>query len=238
MFTCYLYNEDCFNRLSKFVNEGRLFDAIIVDPPYNINYAEWDSNFNIEYVIELCYRLLKPNGNFIIFQGYSDVCSTKQIMDKYFKMQNWIVWDRIKGRGTKKNLISTREDILWYSNGDEFTFNKIYSNIPKVTAGLGLKNGEENRGLSNVWTDISPIVPWSEERNNHPTQKPIELMKRIVTIWTNKEDSVLDFTMGSGTTGVACKLLDRNFTGIEINEEYFNIAKQRIDNTKYQKKLF
>ena len=63
-------------------------------------------------------------------------------------------------------------------------------------------------------------------------------MKRIVTIWTNEEDSILDFTMGSGTTGVACKLLNRNFTGIEINKEYFNIAKQRIDNTKYQKKLF
>lgn len=109
--------------------------------------------------IDLCYKLLKDNGNLILFQGWSNVCKTKELLDKKFTIQNWIVWDRIKGRGAKKNLVSTREDILWYCKGSEPTYKKIYSNIPKKTGGLGKKNGQDNRALTNVWYDISPIVP-------------------------------------------------------------------------------
>lgn len=93
---------------------------------------------------------------------------------------------------------------------------------------MGEKNGKPNRALTNVWYDISPIVPWSKERVNHPTQKPLELIKRIVTIYSNKGDNVFDCFAGSGTTGVACKLLNRNFYLIEENEKYFEIIKQRI----------
>lgn len=235
-----LYNDNCLNILDSLVNKNIIIDAIIVDPPYNISYNDfdWDKNFDIEKAIFLCSKLLKINGNFLMFQGWSNVCGTKQIMDKYFTIKDWIIYDRIKGRGTTKSLVSTREDILWYTNGDNYTFNKIYSNIPKVTGGLGLKNGEENRALTNVWSDISPIVPWSKEKVQHPTQKPIELMKRIVTIWSNTNDTILDFTMGSGSTGVACKLLRRNFIGIEINKEYFDIAQKRMNDTIINKKLF
>ena len=80
-----------------------------------------------------------------------------------------------------------------------------------------------------MWYDISPIVPWSSERVDHPTQKPLQLMERCLDIWTNESDLVLDFTMGSGTTGVVCKKLNRNFIGIELDKDYFNIAKQRIE---------
>ena len=149
-------------------------------------------------------------------------------MDRFFNCEDWIVYDRIKGRGGKKHLVSTREDILWYSNGANYTFNKIPSTIKKKTGGLGLKNGCEFRALSNVWTDISPIVPWSPERVGHPTQKPIQLMERCIKLWTNENDTVLDFTMGSGSTGVACKNLNRNFIGIENNKEYFEIAERRL----------
>ena len=220
-----LYNEDCFDVFDKLSQ----VDAIIADIPYNINYTEWDKEFDVARAIECCSKLLKENGNIIIFNGYSNVCKTKEELDKYFTMQNWIIYDRIKGRGSKYNLVSTREDILWYSNGSNPTYNKIYSNIPKKTKGMGEKNGQECRALTNVWYDISPIVPWSKERVNHPTQKPLELMKRIVTIWSNEGDTILDFTMGSGTTGVACMELNRNFVGIEIDTDYFNIAKERIE---------
>lgn len=95
-----------------------------------------------------------------MFQGWNNVCQTKTILDKFFQIQNWIIYDRIKGRGTKTNLVSTREDILWYTNSKKpKTYNKIYSNIPKKTKGMGEKNGQENRALTNVWYDISPIVP-------------------------------------------------------------------------------
>jgi site-specific DNA-methyltransferase (adenine-specific) len=213
--------------LPELIERGEKFDAIIIDPPYNIGYDSWD-DFDIDKAVKYCSQLLKENGNFICFQGWSNVCKTKLTLDKYFKIQNWIVWDRIKGRGTKKQLVSTREDILWYCNGDNPTFNKIYSNTPKKTKGMGSKNGQENRALTNVWYDISPIVPWSKERNLHPTQKPLQLMERIITIFTNEDDRVLDFCMGSGTTGVACKNLDRDFYGNELIAEYYAIAESRI----------
>lgn len=228
-----LFNDDCFNIMKNLINENIKVDAIIADPPYNIKYTDWDKEFNTPLAIDLCLNLLKPNGNLILFQGWSNVCKTITYIEnehKELSLNNWIAYDRIKGRGAKKNFVSTREDILWYSNGKNPTFNKIYSNIPKKTGGMGKKNGEENRALTNVWYDLSPIVPWSKEKVAHPSQKPIQLMERCVTIWTNEEDTVLDFTMGSGSTGVACKNLNRNFIGIENNEKYFKIAKDRILN--------
>ena len=224
-----LYNDDCFKIMKQLKEENVKVDAIICDPPYVINYADWDKEFNMPLVIDLCYDLLKDDGNLILFQGWSNVAKTKELLDEKFTVQNWIVWDRIKGRGAKKNFVSTREDILWYCKGNNPTYNKIYSNIPKKTGGMGKKNGQECRALTNVWYDISPIVPWSPERNGHPTQKPLQLMERCVTIWTNEGDTVLDFTMGSGTTGKACVNLSRNFIGIESDKQWFDVADKRIN---------
>lgn len=210
-------------------------DCIIADVPYNIGFDDWDNSFVLD--VELLYKSLKDGGNLILFQGWSNVCNTILSCNELFILRNWIIWDRIKGRGSKYNLVSTREDILWYSKGDNYTYNPQISNIKKVTGGMGIRNMELNRKLSNVWYDISPIVPWSKERVNHPTQKPIELMLRLVNLFSNKGDTVLDFTMGSGSTGVACKMLDRDFIGIEINKNYFDIAQERINNAG-KNKLF
>ena len=219
-----LYNDDYKNILPTLSP----IDCIIADIPYNINFDKntWDKDFFLD--CELLYKVLKPGGNLILFQGWSNVCETKQELDKYFTIQNWIAWDRIKGRGAKYNFVSTREDILWYTKGKNFTYNPQVSNIKKKTGGMGKKNGEENRKLTNVWYDISPIVPWSKEKVAHPTQKPIQLMERCVKLWSNEGDTILDFTMGSGSTGVACKNLNRNFIGIEIDKDYFEIAKNRL----------
>lgn len=220
---------DCLEVIKEIPNKS--VDLIIIDPPYNINYCEFDKNI-IDYNI-LCKefkRILKDNGGLIVFQGWSNVCKTKEIIEQYFKLKDWIIYDRIKGRGTRKSLVSTREDILWFVNNEkEYTYNKIPSKIKKKTMGMGEKNGCEYRALSNVWTDISPIVPWSKERTKHPTQKPVELLARCIKLWSDSENVILDCFMGSGTTGVACKILNRNFIGIEINEEYFEIAQNRIE---------
>ena len=215
-----LYNGDCFKIMEKLIADGIKVDAIICDPPYLINYADWDREFNMSLAIDLCYEILKENGNLILFQGWSNVAKTKELLDQKFQIQNWIIWDRIKGRGAKKNLVSTREDILWYCKGTDPTYKKIYSNIPKKTGGLGKKNGQPNRALTNVWYDISPIVPWSKERNGHPSQKPLQLMERCVEIWTKEGDTILDFIMGSGTTGMAAVEAGRKFIGIEKEKEW------------------
>lgn len=81
--------------------------------------------------------------------------------------------------------------------------------------------------MSNVWTDISPIVPWSKERVDHPTQKPKMLIKRIIDIFSNENDLVLDCFCGSGTVGIVAKEINRNFICNDINEKYINIAMNR-----------
>jgi site-specific DNA-methyltransferase (adenine-specific) len=213
-------------------------DAVITDPPYNIGYADWDLFKHIEEVAYQWNRLLTKDGSLFCFCGWSFVteviCNISNIKD--LRLNDWIIYDRVKGRGGKRRLVSTREDLLWYVKSDNWTFNKAnaYSTIKKKTGGLGLKNGQPNRALSNVWTDISPIVPWSFERNIHPTQKPVQLMERIVSVFTNENDIVLDSFMGSGTTGVACMNLNRRFVGIELDKEYFQLAEQRIQTAQNQ----
>ena len=115
-------------------------------------------------------------------------------------------------------------------NLKDYTYNKISSTIKKKTGGMGLKNGNAYRALSNVWSDIPPLVPWSKERVKHPTQKPLFLMNRIVGIYSNENDTVLDPFMGSGSTLVSCKNLNRNCIGFEFNNEYFEICKDRLEN--------
>ena len=223
---------DCFEKIKKI--EDASIDFIATDPPYGINFEkkEWDRKgiINWEVLAKEFKRILKPNKNLVLFQGWSEIMETKYAFDKYFELKNWIIYDRIKGRGAKRNLVSTREDILWYVNAETYPYNKVPSKIKKKTGGtIGRKNGNAYRALSNVWTDISPIVPWSPERVAHPTQKPVEIMDRILTLFSNKGDLVLDPFMGSGTTGVSCAKLKRNFLGIEKEEKYYNLACERLN---------
>ena len=229
-----LLHGDC-NSLIKTIETGSI-DLIATDPPYEINFENngWDkpNSLNWNFLATEFRRILKPDGSLLIFQGWSQVCETKGILDKYFFLKNWIIYDRIKGRGAKTNLVSTREDILWYLvNENKYTYNKVPSTIKKKTGGsIGNRNGNAYRALSNVWTDISPIVPWSKERVKHPTQKPLSIMERILTVFSNEGSNVLDPFMGSGTTAVASKRLNRNFIGFEDNKEYYDISKKRMSN--------
>jgi site-specific DNA-methyltransferase (adenine-specific) len=219
---------DCLKRIKELPDDS--IDNIIADVPYNIKIDKWDNDFRLDLIIDDLFRVLKTNGNLLIFQGWSNVCKTKELLDKYFIIQDWIIYDRIKGRGGRKHLVSTREDILWYTKSDNYTFNKIPSTIRKKTGGLGKKNGCEFRALSNVWTDISPLVPWCVERKlyKHSAQKPYCLMERLVKVFSNENDTILDFTMGTGVTGEVSVKNKRNFIGIEKEFPTFVTAKERI----------
>jgi site-specific DNA-methyltransferase (adenine-specific) len=223
-----IYNEDCLIIMSKM--EDKSIDLVLIDPPYGINQAIWDK-LNNNYIKE-CYRILKNSGSIWVFAGWSNVLEVRTELQKYFIERNWIIWDRIKGRGAKYNFISTREDILWFSKSDKYTFNKQSSTIKKKTGGMGLKNGDSFRKLSNVWTDISPIVPWSKEKCNHPTQKPIKLIERILNVSSNEGNLIFDGFVGSGTTAVACKNLKRNFIVCDISKNYCKIGDQRLKDKK------
>lgn len=217
---------DCHEEIAKMIASGEMFDHVIVDPPYNIGFSEWDSGFVFPINV---IDLVKPNGNIIIFQGWSNVTKAIIALEPRLEIRNWIVWDRIKGRGSKSNFVSTREDILWFCKGDGyFNYKEAVSNTPKKTGGMGKKNGVSNRKLTNVWYDISPIVPWSSEYTGYPAQKPLQLMERIITLFTRPKDRILDFTMGSGTTCVAAKKLGRDFVGIDNEIKAVEIARKRL----------
>ncbi len=184
---------DAFDSLNEM--QDSTIDCIITDPPYGIKYSDWDLPIATKNITEQFYRVLKDNGSVFFFAGWSSVVETIKNFDKRFLLNDWIIYDRIKGRGALKRLVSTREDILWYvKNENSWTFNKdkAYSTIVKKTKGMGEKNGRNTRALSNVWSDISPLVPWGKEKVNHPTQKPVQLMERIVETFTNENDTILD----------------------------------------------
>lgn len=222
---------DCLTFLSDIATDG--VDLIATDPPYEINLdnLDWDQKgLDWDAIGREFKRVLKPTGSLVIFQGWSSVLHTRKHLDNYFTLKNWIIYDRVKGRGAKTNLVSTREDILWYiASNKGYTYNKIPSTIKKRTGGtIGRRNGSEYRAMSNVWSDISPIVPWSQERVAHPTQKPLQLMERIINIFSNPGDLVCDPFCGSGSTVVAAVNLGRNCLASDINSDYCTLTERRV----------
>lgn len=235
-----LYNGDCYQIL-KDMNTQIKVDAIITDIPYfQVVENDWDNQWRdlSDYLdwcnscFNYCYNLLKENGSLLIFTGRQYNRKICNELDKTFYEKRIIIWARKRAfnntRG--KALASGYEPICYYTKDEKnYTFNnikiKVDSKRPEYTTGY-LKNGIT---LSDVWSDIPALPHNSKEKVNHPTQKPIKLMERCVEMITNEGDTVLDFCMGSGSTGVACKNLNRSFIGIELNKEYFNIAKERIE---------
>ncbi len=239
--TTFLINKDCIDGFKDIIKLNEKVDAVIVDLPYfQIVKDEFDNQWDsIESYIEwfnslLQYikQIIKPGGNIILFCSRQNMWRMCQILhENGFEENRTIIWARKRGfnntRG--KALASGYEPILFWSKGKSTTFNnikiKVESNRPEYTNGI-LKDGIT---MSDVWNDIPALPHNSKEKVNHPTQKPIKLMERIISLFTNEGDTILDFCMGSGTTGVACKNLERNFIGIEKNKEYFDIAKERIE---------
>lgn len=236
-----LINNDCNEGMIDLFINHTLVDHIICDLPYfQIVNDDFDNQWStlsdylnwIYKTLDLAKQILKPNGNLILFCSRQNNWRICQILDELqFEENRTIIWARKRGfnntRG--KALASGYEPILFWSKGKSLTFNsvKIKSNLdrPEYKTGI-LKDGIT---LSDVWTDIPALPHNSKEKVDHPTQKPIKLMERIVTLFTNEGDTVLDFCMGSGSTGVACLNLNRNFIGIEKDLKYFNIAKSRVN---------
>ncbi len=222
-----------------FLIPDKSVDCIIDDLPYfQVVDADWDNGWIdvyeyiewVEEIIQPCTRVLRENANIILFTGRQYNWYVCQMLDKYFDEKRIIIWSRKRGfnntRG--KALASGYEPICYYSRGDNPVFNNV--KIKPITDRKEYTEGilKEGITLSDVWSDIPALPHNSKEKVNHPTQKPLKLMERIVSLFTNEDETVLDFCMGSGTTGVACKNLNRNFIGIEKNKEYFDIAQERL----------
>ena len=241
-----LYNGDCLKEMQN-IADGSI-DAIITDPPYGTTACKWDSVIDFDLMWEQLNRIIKPNGAIVLFGSQPFTSALIMSNPNMFKYE-WM-WDKKTSTGgvlAKKRPMKAHENILVFNNvsynaqmsvWDEGLIKRMskkrYEAKPKTemmhkkhkvcNKEDKLKRGKYPQSVLR----INGLARQSKESGLHPTQKPILLMEYLIKTYTNENETVLDFTMGSGTTGVACKNTNRNFIGIELDNNYFNIAKERI----------
>jgi len=221
-------------------------DAIITDPPYGTTACKWDSVIPFEPMWAELKRIIKDNGA-IIFTASQPFTSALVMSNiKMFKHE-WI-WEKNRGSNfatLKYAPMKEHESVLVFCktspkyfpimqqrkgaglNRTKYKYNP--TNTGKREALNNLEMTHANHNGNNELRYPSSIQKFNTEVGKHPTQKPLTLLEYLVKTYTQENETVLDFTMGSGTTGVACKNLNRNFIGIELDEGYYNIAKERIN---------
>ena len=239
-----LYNGDCLKVMDNLIQQGIKVDAIITDIPYGTTRCKWDSVIPFEEMWKRIKEIRKPTTPIVLFGSEPFSSSLRLSNIKEYKY-DW-KWEKTQATGffnAKKQPMRCIEDIcVFYQKQCLYNPQKTEGHKPinSYTKYLSTVNKTEVYGkctkeLSGGGnTDRFPrqLLTYSSDKQTcylHPTQKPLELMEYLVKTYSNENDLVLDFTMGSGTTGVACKKLNRNFIGIELDENYFKIAKERIN---------
>ena len=241
-------HQDTFEAL-KYLPEAS-FDLLFSDPPYNLSktfgeakfqhiplseYEEWLDNWLSQIV-----KLLKETASVYICGDWRSGSAIQRVGMKYFKLRNRITWEREKGRGAVSNWKNNSEDIWFFTVSDKYTFNVEDVRLKRKVIAPYKQNGkpkdwnQEKHGNfrltapSNLWTDLT--VPfWSmPENTDHPTQKPEKLLAKIILASTNENDLVFDPFLGSGTTSVVAKKLNRKYVGIELDQKYACLAEKRL----------
>lgn len=234
---------DCLERMKE-IPDGSV-DMVLADPPYGTTACKWDAVIPLDLMWAQLKRVIKPNGAIVVTasQPYTTTLIASNM--KMFKYC-W-VWEKNRGSNfgsVKYQPMKEHEDIV------VFGLSKLnYYPIKEQRKGSGLErvqyefNGS-NTGKRQAYGNFkdqrkghreselrypSSIQKFNVEVGLHPTQKPVALMEYLIKTYTNPGETVLDFTMGSGTTGVAAKNLSRSFIGIEMDQEYFRLASERIN---------
>ena len=215
-------------------------DAIITDPPYGTTACKWDSVIDFDLMWEQLNRIIKPNGAIVLFGSEPFSSALRMSNIKNYKYD--IIWDKVLHSNpliAKKQPLSAHENIsLFYKKQPTYNpqmvgeiDNTLIRKGDKIhrteTKGAKTHTISKNKTGKRYPKKILTIAN-TKRGGLHPTQKPVELMEYLIKTYTNENETVLDFTMGSGSTGVAAKNLNRNFIGIEMDDNYFNIAKERI----------
>jgi len=238
-----LYKGDCLEIMDKLIAEGVKVDAIITDPPYGTTACKWDSIIPFDKMWERLNKLIKPNGAIVLF-GSEPFSSALRMSNLKNYKYDWI-WDKKVASNSqlcKYQPLKITELIHIFSNKTHFynpqglkDCNIVRSNKNR-SKGVGHIGSEKKReNFTQTKTGYPKNILEFKPNNinkQHPTQKPVALMEYLIKTYTNENETVLDFTMGSGSTGVACKNTNRNFIGIELDKKYFEIAKNRINDSK------
>lgn len=249
---------DCLE-VMKTIKDNSI-DAIITDIPYGTTACKWDSVIPFDLMWKQLNRIIKSNGAIVLFGSEPFSSALRMSNIKNYKY-DW-VWEKSmpSGMATAKFMpMKYHEIISVFVNSGKPTYNKIMSerseigkvrlkNSGKILNGTNVGSHISKAEISGTYSEYSKTkvnpksiikiksVPNCNGTKLHPTQKPISLMEYLIKTYTNENETVLDFTMGSGTTMIACQNTKRNGIGIEQDEKYFKIAEQRIKQNEY--KLF
>jgi len=253
-----IINQDLFEVI-KFLPD-QFVDLLFIDPPYNLNKKFASLSFKkmqsddyetwLESWLGQLIKILKPNASVYFCCDWKTSVPAYNILNKYFIVQNRITWEREKGRGAKSNWKNCSEDIWFCTVSDDYKFDieavKIKRKVlaPYKTNDGKPKDWSSENGLnyrithpSNLWTDIT-IPFWSmPENTDHPTQKPEKLLAKIILASSKENDFVFDPFLGSGTTTVVAKKLNRKFCGVELDSEYCTIALKRLELAEMDKSI-
>lgn len=243
-----LFGGDCLEVMPKLLSGS--IDMVLVDPPYGTTDCKWDSIIPLEPMWRQLNRITRANGAIVMTASQPFTTTLISSNMKRFKC-HWIYHKACASNfGTARYMpMKEHEDIVVFSNGDgKLPYNPIMqerrgsgkSRIKyKVIANTKTacyENGNLANKVKLKTQDLrypSSVQQFNNrakgDRGLHPSQKPVALMEYLIRTYTDNGDTVLDFAMGSGTTGVACKRLGRRFVGIELNEDYFEIARKRIE---------
>ena len=234
-----LYKGDCLQVMDYLIDKDVKINAIITDPPYGTTACRWDSIIPFNKMWSRLKKLRYDSTPIVLFG--SEPFSSQLRMSNIIEYKYDWIWD--KGRwynfaSVNYQPFKSHEIISIFSDSKH-----MYN--PQMTEGEPYTCKQGKKGDVYWWDNGKTIItennweryPLSIQKFirggdiwDHPTQKPVKLLEYLIKTYTNKGDVVLDFTMGSGTTGVACKNLDRKFIGIEMDEKYFKTAKDRILN--------
>lgn len=235
-----LYQGDCFDYFQNIPDKS--IDLVLCDPPYGTTACKWDSILPLDKMWVNLERVTKLNAAIVLFG--SEPFSSKLRLSNLDSFKYDIIWKKEKPVNffQLKNRIGKCTEIISVFYKKQCTFNPQMvkhdgppvvtspkSNNKSIVAGTNNKVIPKYKDTGYRYpTDILEIRRVSLGKTSHPTQKPVELLEYLIKTYSLEGETVLDFTMGSGSTGVACKNTNRNFIGIEKELDYFNIAKQRI----------
>lgn len=218
---------DCLERMKE-IPDGSV-DLILTDPPYNIardnnfhtmgrvgiDFGEWDKGFDLFSYIDGLSRICTKNANVVIFNDWKNIGEiAKYAESKGFVIKDMLRWEKSNPmpRNRDRRFVVDYEVAVWLT-------------MPKAKWVFNRQNNTYDRPCFK-----GSLTP-SSEKTGHTTQKPLWLMENILSTLSNEADTVLDLFMGSGSTGVACLNTNRKFTGVEMDEGYFDIAKDRMETT-------
>lgn len=240
-----LHHGDCLDILPTLAAGS--VDAIIADPPYGTTACKWDSVIPLEPMWAELKRVIKPKGAIVLFAAQPFTSALVMSNAEWFKYE-WI-WRKSRATdylSAKNKPMRAHENIVVFSPGTIANKSERLMNYypqglvsnPRIERRPGRKisriNGDRPCMVPEYKTEFEnypkSVIEFGNPNHGalHPTQKPVDLLRYLIRTYTNEGETVLDFTMGSGTTGVACMMEGRKFIGMELDAGYFDIAKRRI----------